>query len=341
MVAAFRPSSTTISPRPRRLIRPSVEALEERAVPAGSIVATFDGLTAPVISVTLPRPASSGTQLATFMLKSSPDIPALFRDNATGKHLKDVAITFTGFGNTVAAPITLSDAVIASFRTVNAPGGIPTYTITVAGRSTPAGSITATFDGQSGPVVDVTLTQPPPNGALKVGLTLVTSPLAPVLSRDAVRGNSLQKVQIAFIRDGNNSTDAITLVHAVVSSFQLKNGTSGASTYTITLLGQAAPPLPTTATFDGASVPVLDVVPSPPSSGMQDVTFTLGLSAADLPLIRDAILGRPVKTVVIVRDDGNGGPATTALTDVFLTSFQLVSTPSGRISLVLKMAGRV
>ena len=214
----------------------SIESLERRALLAGSISATFDGLSAPVIAIKFLQPSIKGVQHETFTLGSSPNIPALFADASTGNPIKSVVITLAGFGKKSLTPITLTDAVISSFQAVGGSNQTLTYLITVQARSKPAGSITATFDGRSAPLLDVTLTQAAPNGPLKVGMTLNPSPVSPVLSHDAVSGKVVKKFQLTFVKLGNHSTGTITLTNAPVTSFQTTGGTGKAVTNTVTLI---------------------------------------------------------------------------------------------------------
>lgn len=347
MIRAFRlqPSHEGRRHRCRRVIRPAAEPLEDRAVPAGSITATFDGLAVPATEVTLPQPPSNGEQLVSLTLRASSAIPTLFRDAASGKILKSVAITLDQIGNTTKDTITLTSALIASVKVVNNPSAnLPTYVVTVEGRTTPAGSITATFDDLTAPVINVTLMPPLASGAQKVSLTLAASSAIPTLFQDSVTGKPITTAEIGLVNDGNSVTDTVTLKDALITSFQTLGGVTGLPTYVVTLesAGVPTPPPPTaTATFDGVSAPVLGVVLAPPSSGVQQATFTLGLSAVDLPLVLDAILGRPIKNVVIVQTQADGSMVTTTLTDALITSIRIVEDPSGRAELVLSLEGQV
>jgi hypothetical protein len=221
------------SSRPRRVVRPGVESLEGRAVPAGSITAMFGSLTAPVIAVKLPQPGSDGVQRVTFTLGSSADIPALSHDALLGKVLKAVTITLTDVGNRVTDTILLSNAVIASFQAVGGAEARPTYLVTVDAKVATAAAITATFDGQSARVIDVTLTQPRADGALQIGLTLDSSAIIHTLFQDAVIGRHVA-VQIALVKDGNALTDTIAPTDALIASFVANPG-GDVPTYDVTI----------------------------------------------------------------------------------------------------------
>ncbi len=330
--------------RPRRVARPALETLEDRAVPTGSIMASFGGLNAPVSSVTLPQPTSNGEQSLTMTLPASSAIPTLFQDVASGKHINPITITLDQVGNQTTDTITLTDALIGSIQTVSNPSQtVPTFVVTVVGRATPPGSITASFGGLAAPVINVTLTPALSSVGQTITLTLAVSSATPTLFQDVASGKHINPVTIALISDGNGATDTLTLEDAAITSFRLVNGSTGQPTDVVTVTGLNAPvPKPTaTVTFDGSSPPVLGVVLAPPSSGVQQATITLGLSAEDVPLIIDAILGRPIKTVSVVQSEGDGPPVTTILSNALITSFRLALTPSGNRSVVITLVGEV
>ncbi len=347
MIPASRPKPWRGGPglRSRRAIRPAAEPLEDRAVPAGSITAAFDGLTAPVASVTLPQPPSNGEQTVSLTLGSSSAIPTLFKDNVSGKLFKSVAITLDQIGNTSTDTITLTTAILTSFRTVSSPtAAAPTFVVTVEGKATPPGSIAASFGGLTAPVVNATLTPPTAGGLQSVALTLAASSAIPKLFQESASGKPINPVLVTLLDDGNSVTDTIALTDTLITSIQTVGGATDVPTFVVTVEGRAPTPPPTvsaSANFDGLSPPVLGVVLAPPSSGTQQATVTLGLSAQDLPLILDAILGRPIKAVTIVQTQSDGGTVTTALTNVRISSVRLVAAPSGGFSLVLTLVGHV
>jgi hypothetical protein len=82
-----------------------------------SIAANFDGLTPPVVGVTLPQPTVSGTQDVSLVLEASAADPQLFQDAAAGKGLRHVKIILSdGVGGR--DMIRLTNALITSIQLV-------------------------------------------------------------------------------------------------------------------------------------------------------------------------------------------------------------------------------
>ena len=240
MVDAYRISSWTRSPRTRRgrvANSPGVESLERRDVPAGSITAMFDGVPAQLMSVKFSQFTGKSPQVETFTLAASPAVSVLFLDAATDHQIKSVVVNLVGFGKKSVAPITLSNAVVSSFQIAYAADQTPSFLIIVAAKSKTANSITATFDGRSAPLIDATLTQPSPNGTVKVGMTLAASPVSTVLSHDAVSGKVVKKFQLNFMKQGSHPTGSIALTNATVTSFQNSGGIGKSNTNLVTVIG--------------------------------------------------------------------------------------------------------
>ena len=151
------------------------EAFEARVVLSVSIASTIDGLKPPVLSLTLPQPPATGSQVVSLTLRPSSADPRLFKDAVTGKLLKKIEITLSDKGIGTTDTITLTNALISSFKVVTAPNGNVTDVISLVGRTVSSGSLAATIDGLKPPVLSLTLPQPPATGSLASGMTSAQS----------------------------------------------------------------------------------------------------------------------------------------------------------------------
>ena len=224
--------------RPRTVILAVTEALEHRVVPSASISAAIDGLSPPVLGLTLPQPTASGTQVVSLTLRQSSADPQLLRDVATGKRLGKIQITLNDTDKGKADTITLTNALISSFKVVANPKGSATDVISLVGRSAPPGSISTVIDGLSPPVLSLTLPQPTASGTQVVSLTLRQSSADPQFFKDVAIGKLLKNVAIILQKDGNTSIHTITLTNAMISSFKVVTAPDGVVTDTISLVAQ-------------------------------------------------------------------------------------------------------
>ena len=224
--------------RPRTVILAVTEALEHRVVPSASISAAIDGLSPPVLSLTLPQPTASGSQVVSLTLAQSSADPQLLRDLVIGKHLNKIQITLNDKVKGNFDMITLADALISSFKVVANPKGSATDVISLVGRSAPPGSISTAIDGRTPPVLSLTLPQPTASGSQVVSLTLRQSSADPQFLKDVAIGKLLKNVAIILQKDGNTSIHTITLTDAMISSFKVVTAPNGVVTDTISLVAQ-------------------------------------------------------------------------------------------------------
>jgi len=240
MIAVLR--SWLVPPgRPRRTgpaVRPVPEALETRAVLSGSITANIGGLTPPVVSVSLPQPGGSGVQDVSLVLRPSADDPQLLREFGTGKVLHQVQITLSD-GLHGKDTIHLKDALITSYHLIQDPNQEePSVALTLEGRVDHAGgSIAATIDGVTPPVVGLTIPQPTASGAQDVSLVVKVSRGVPQLFHDAETGKVIPEVAISLDRVGDGSIVAIGLTNVVIASIQFV-GNGDIPTLEVTLVAQ-------------------------------------------------------------------------------------------------------
>jgi type VI protein secretion system component Hcp len=111
-------------------------SLDGQTKRTGSITATIDGITPAVVSLTIPRPTSSGAQDISLVVKVSEGVKNLFADTETGKVIPEVEISLDQVGNGSIETISLTNALISSIQFVSA-GDIREVAITLAaGRET-------------------------------------------------------------------------------------------------------------------------------------------------------------------------------------------------------------
>lgn len=223
MLAVLRSRLTPTGRQPHRTshaMRPLMEALETRAVLSISITANIGGLTPPVESVTLPQPTGSGVQDVSLILRPSADDPQLFREGATGKILHAVTITLND-GKLGTDTITLTDAVIASYRLVPGPTRDQlAVALTLEGQIGREGSIAASINGVTPTVVSLTIPQPATSEAQEISLVVKETEGVRKLFTDAATGKVLRNVEITLNRLGNGSNETISLTNVLISSIE-------------------------------------------------------------------------------------------------------------------------
>jgi hypothetical protein len=223
MIAALRSWLEPAGRRPRRSrrdIRPGTEALETRAVLSISITASIGGLTLPVTSVMLRPPKRVGVQEVSLILSPSGDDEQFVREAAEGRLPEPVKITLSD-GEVGTDTIAMTDALISSFRLVSAPSAVqPSIVLTIYGRTEQSGSISATLNGLTLPVVSVTLPRSTSEEASKISLVVKVSQGVTTFLKDASQGKVMPEVKITLDRIGNGSTATIILKDVLISSYQ-------------------------------------------------------------------------------------------------------------------------
>jgi type VI protein secretion system component Hcp len=108
--------------------------LEGQTAHAGSISANIDGVTPPVITLTIPQPATSGALDVSLLVKESKGIPKLVMDAEIGKIIPAVDIALDRIGNSHTETISLTNVVISSIQFVGG-GDVPNVEITLVAQS--------------------------------------------------------------------------------------------------------------------------------------------------------------------------------------------------------------
>jgi type VI protein secretion system component Hcp len=222
-MAATRPGPC----RARRLAQPVADALETRRVLSNSISTNIGGLIQPVLSLTIPAPAAgSEAQDLSMVVNISHNDQKLFKDAETGKVLRNVSITLNS-GKHAKDTITLVDAVIASYQLSPTPSGDkPTVTLTLDGQTRHTGSMSATLDGVSIPLLSLTIPQAADSSGRGISLVAKLSAATRNLLVDADTGKLLPAVQLTLDDIGNGLTETISLANVLISSVQFEGGTS-------------------------------------------------------------------------------------------------------------------
>jgi type VI protein secretion system component Hcp len=104
--------------------------VESLAGKNGSIAANVDGVTPPVVSLTIPPPPASGPEEISLVIRESAGVTKLFQDAVEGKSIPEVDITLDRLGNPRTDTIILSHAIIASFQILDT-GDIPNVQISL------------------------------------------------------------------------------------------------------------------------------------------------------------------------------------------------------------------
>ena len=192
--------------------------------PSQTVTARIGQFKPPVASVTLSKPSSSGIQTVSLTLMPSPAEKAILKDFQTGKPLKKIKIALQDASGSNGV-ISLTDAAIASFETLNTTNGGSSdresqadYEITLVIMPHRSGSITASIDGLHPPVLSVSLLKPNALGEKRVSLSLAPSAADPQLMSDALRVRHLAQVTVMLPPDDASAGKTLTLTSVLVVS---------------------------------------------------------------------------------------------------------------------------
>jgi hypothetical protein len=188
---------------------------------SGSITVSLDGLTPPVVSVSLPQPGGAGVLDVSLILRPSADDRQLLRDFLLGQPLRRVQITLSD-GAHGQDTIHLRNAVITSYRlTQDTTQGAPSVALTLEGLTSHAGPIAAAIDGVTPPVVSLTVPQPTASGAQDISLVVRVTRGISQLFQDVDAGKVIPEVAITLNQVGNGSTATVVLSDVVISSIRV------------------------------------------------------------------------------------------------------------------------